>query len=118
MDHIWNDFRMDIGPPGTGGSFEMYIFFRIPCDDYVQLRERQYRAKSLHLHGEPETSRDFGTPWRHHFPVALPNELQVLILGFVFHSEASMRSAVRQEYEEAWAAVWEAEEPTGLFLEY
>ena len=117
MDH-WDENRLDIGPPGAEGSYEEYIYFRVVNVSWVQLMERQYRAKPLHVHGETERSVTFGPLWCHHLPVLIPTRVQVLILEFVFHSEESMRSWVRQDYEAAWAEVWGAEEPTGLFLEY
>ena len=121
MDH-WDENRLDIGPPGVGGFYNEYIFFRVIHVDWVQLMERQYRAKPLHVHGETESSRPFGPLWYPHLPVLIPTTVQVLILEFVFHSEDSMRSMVRQDYENNWAEIWEeilnSEEPTGPFLEY
>ena len=113
----------DVYPYGVEVFLEFYVFYRVFDDGWVQLYERLYRATPLHVYGTPESSRPYGPLWEHHLPLFLNCDMQCLILGFCFHSEESMRSAVSRRFHSQWNITFDGisdsdlEEPTGLFVE-
>ena len=120
------DFRNEVSDAAQYGveiHLELYIYYHLFDDGVVQLRERTYRAKPLYIwDATPESFRPYGPLWEHHLPLYVPLEIQHLILGFLFHSEESMQTAVNNNFETLWGATWdfdpvEFEEPVGLFLE-
>ena len=55
---------------------------------------RDFTGRPLYVYGQTESSRPYGPLWEHHLPLLCPLGIQRLILGFVFHSEQSLRSRV------------------------
>ena len=71
---------------------ESFVYYCLYDDGWVQLYER------LYTYGEAESSRPYGPLWEHHLYMLFPLGVQHLIMGFVFHSERSMRSAVFRNF--------------------
>ena len=92
----------DVYPYGVEVFLEFYVFYRVFDDGWVQLYERLYRATPLHVYGTPESNRPYGPLWEHHLPLFLNRDMQRLILGFCFHSEESMRSAISRRFLSQW----------------